>query len=777
MTCRPIFKAIALLFLLLCGAGIAGAATVKRPAQPTNLTVKALGVNSFLLKWKDNASNEVGWEIRVALKGKKPQRFLLLPTANITAYTLVLGNELPGKELDFQLAAYNYNGATEQLSKVTPIVTVKALSPSTFGAPSKFTATAIDDSRIRLVWKDNATSEHGYQLEYRPSSSKKWLAMPTAQPGKSFKMVVAGFSPATAYQFRVRAFKGNPVKFTAHAEVAKTKTLPFQPPTDLVATSESDGKVSFKWKNRSSLEAGFEIEFKTGTANFAPVGTVPANSTSADPVQFQFNTDYSFRMRAYRFEGTTRITSGYSNTVVLKSSLPAKPTALAGTATSDSAVNLTWKDASVRETGYEILYREVGAPTFSSAMAGANAQAFTVTNLSSAITYEFRVSAVVNGFFGNRVATSDYQTVQVRTKDGVTGDLSPLLSIGVPFSYQIQLTNTDLLTGVNVTGLPDDLTYNPTTRTISGTVDHDGTFVVTITATFSDGTTSVRTLNVRTTTPPVITAPFESQTVAVGGSSVVPVTGKFSDPDTASAARFGTTSGQFDIIFFPTAAPQTVDNFIDYMDAGEYDNMFFHRAPTDFVVQGGGYKYTAEAGFSKVTPFAPVQNEPGISNLRGTVAMAKIGGQPNSATSEWFVNLKDNSGPPPALDTQNGGFTVFGRVPAAGMVVIDKIKNLPIGNYDIPVGAETVSLEDVPMDATSAPEVLDPEKLVRIVSAGPAPILTYEVVSQHPATATASVTGTDITITGVATGSTTIKVKATDLDGNSVTQNIPVTIP
>lgn len=775
MTCRTFFRAILLFFL--CAAGIAGAATVNAPAQPSNFTVKALGVNSFLLKWKDNSTNEAGWEIRVALKGKKPQRFLLVPAPNTTSYIMTLGNELPGKSLDFQLAAYNYNGAIEQLSKVSSLVTVKALSPSTFKAPASFTATAVDDGQIRLAWKDNATSEHGYQVEYRPSSSSKWWSLASTQPGKSFNFSAKGFLPATTYYFRVRGFKGNPAKFTPYTAVAKVKTPAFQPPSELTAKVEGEGAVSFQWKDLSSLESGFELEYKKETDDYKPVGTVPANATFADPVQFDYDTAYTFRMRSYRFDGVTKVYSSYSNTVAVRSTPLNPPANLAGTAASDVAVNLTWRDASARDTGCEILYREVGATAFSSAIAGAGVQAFTISNLASATTYEFRVSAVVNGFFGNRIATSAYQTVQVRTKDGVTGDLSPLLSVGVPFSYQIQVSNAALLTGVTVTGLPDGLTFDPATRTISGTVGHDGTFVLTVTATFSDGTTSVRSLNVKTTTPPVIAASFGSQTVAVGASSVVPVTGKFSDPDTASAARFETTSGQFDIIFFPHAAPKTVDNFIDYMDAGEYDNMFFHRAPANFVVQGGGYKYTAGSGFSKVNHFAPVPNEPGISNLRGTVAMAKFGGQPDSATSEWFVNVKDNSGPPPALDTQNGGFTVFGRVPAAGMVVIDKIKDLPVANYPITVGAETVPLEDVPIDGTSAPAVLDPAKLVRILSAGPAPILTYSVVSQHPAIATASASGTDITITGVATGSTTIQVKATDLDGNSVTQNIPVTVP
>lgn len=145
-------------------------------------------------------------------------------------------------------------------------------------------------------------------------------------------------------------------------------------------------------------------------------------------------------------------------------------------------------------------------------------------------------------------------------------------------------------------------------------------------------------------------------------------------------ACFTTNMGQFCIELFETQTPITTANFIRYIDSDAYTNGIFHRSIPDFVIQGGGFKIADAASgksLAAVNTFAPIVNEFKISNTRGTVAMAKIAGNPNSATSQWFVNLDDNSA---NLDNQNGGFTVFGRVILDGMTVFDAIAKLKIAN-------------------------------------------------------------------------------------------------
>ena len=150
----------------------------------------------------------------------------------------------------------------------------------------------------------------------------------------------------------------------------------------------------------------------------------------------------------------------------------------------------------------------------------------------------------------------------------------------------------------------------------------------------------------------------------------------------ATMVRLFTVLGPVDIELFDTAAPATVANFLGYVRSGAYDHSFIHRSLPGFVVQGGGYTWVeGGAGPVKVPAGPPVVNEFSAtrSNLRATVAMAKVGATPptpasiNSATTEWFFNLANNAG---NLDNQNGGFTVFGRVTAPGMAVVDGIAAL-----------------------------------------------------------------------------------------------------
>ena len=147
--------------------------------------------------------------------------------------------------------------------------------------------------------------------------------------------------------------------------------------------------------------------------------------------------------------------------------------------------------------------------------------------------------------------------------------------------------------------------------------------------------------------------------------------------------RFETTLGDFTVELFDKEAPGTVENFLKYIDNEFFDGTIFHRVVPGFVIQGGGF--TEDMNQKKTQP--PIKNEAdnGLKNERGTLSMARTS-DVNSATSQFFVNLKDNE----FLDHQRGnfGYAVFARV-AAGMDVIDKIAGVETGRRrgfdDVPV--------------------------------------------------------------------------------------------
>jgi len=188
----------------------------------------------------------------------------------------------------------------------------------------------------------------------------------------------------------------------------------------------------------------------------------------------------------------------------------------------------------------------------------------------------------------------------------------------------------------------------------------------------------------------------------------LPLAGRFDDTAvTGTVVRFGTNANspfdQFFVELFDAegpgrsrTTPVTAANFLRYVDAGRYANTFIHRSAPGFVIQSGGYALAP--GLPHIETFEPIVNEFGTSNTRGTIAMAKVdaaapGGGPDSATSEWFVNLVDNSA---NLDGQNGGFTVFGRVLGSGLALFDAIAaELP--RYDIRATFNNAALDTTPL--------------------------------------------------------------------------------
>jgi cyclophilin family peptidyl-prolyl cis-trans isomerase len=204
--------------------------------------------------------------------------------------------------------------------------------------------------------------------------------------------------------------------------------------------------------------------------------------------------------------------------------------------------------------------------------------------------------------------------------------------------------------------------------------------------------------------------------------------------------------------------PATVANFLAYADAGRYTNTIIHRSVPGFVVQGGGFALS-ESGqplVDSIPQFDPVVNEPGNTNVRGTLAMAKLGGDPDSATNQFFVSLADNSG---NLDAQNGGFTAFGRVLGNGMELVDTVASLPRYNFGAP-------FDELPAIGLDDPDNVTQENLVTITSVSRVGDLVYTAASSDPGVAGVAIAdegGLALSLVSGATGTATITVRATSV--------------
>ncbi len=140
-------------------------------------------------------------------------------------------------------------------------------------------------------------------------------------------------------------------------------------------------------------------------------------------------------------------------------------------------------------------------------------------------------------------------------------------------------------------------------------------------------------------------------------------------PAQAQKVRLATSMGDIVVELDAEKAPKSVDNFLRYVKAGHYDGVIFHRVIDNFMVQTGGYR----PDLSEKPTRAPIALEvgKGLSNVRGSLAMARTG-DPNSATSQFFINVGDNI----RLDEVGGGYAVFGKV-VEGMDVVDQIRTVP----------------------------------------------------------------------------------------------------
>lgn len=239
---------------------------------------------------------------------------------------------------------------------------------------------------------------------------------------------------------------------------------------------------------------------------------------------------------------------------------------------------------------------------------------------------------------------------------------------------------------------------------------------------------------------------------------------------TNQVVRFSTSSGIINVEMLPQYAPNHVTNFLNYVNAGAYTNTIIHRsaifqgvASTPAIIQGGGYLATGYPP-PAIAKNAPVALEVNAANSRGTLAAARTS-SPNSATSEWYFNVIDNTttlGP-----SNGGGYTVFGRALGGSLPVIDSIAafprysggsftEIPLRNY---TGGNPNANTYILVNSITPVSIYPGDSALSV--------LTFSTTTNNAAVATSTLNASTLTVTpGGQAGTASISVRATDSNGN-----------
>jgi cyclophilin family peptidyl-prolyl cis-trans isomerase len=285
---------------------------------------------------------------------------------------------------------------------------------------------------------------------------------------------------------------------------------------------------------------------------------------------------------------------------------------------------------------------------------------------------------------------------------------------------------------------------------------------------------------------PALLQPLPAQSLSPGGAAVmIDLRNYFGLPGVSRTqfALFETVLGRFSVELRNDVAPRHAANFLTYAQAGDYNNSFFHRAASfdgtgrSSIVQGGGFRTPLATDIPRR---APVPLEYNLANARGTLAAARSQNV-DSATSEWFFNVIDNS---TTLGQANGGgYTVFGRVLGTGMTVVDAIAALPIVNASgtpdpnqlfgmLPVrnytGGQPAEANVVIVNAIT-PATLFPTGAGRSV-------LELAVQNSAPSVVTTQLSGSTLTMTPVGPGTASVTVRAIDTNGNPAEGTFAVSV-
>ena len=412
-------------------------ATTLTIATPTNLRATVASTTQINLSWTDNSDNEANFRVSRRLSTATTWSTVATLAANTASYQDT--GLTPSTTYVYAVVAVHPNGEIATSASVTATTSASALI-----APTNLAATTYNSNQVDLSWTDNTSSETGYRiLRRRTSSTSTTLELVTTIAANSTLYSVTGLNSSTGYTFAVAAVNAAGAVATSGTVTATTTANPMIAPTGLSAVAISGTQINLAWTDASSDETGFRVLRRPNNSSSSSntpwtiVTTTAANATSYENTGLSAATSYTYAVASVNAIGDFAI-SAVANATTLSTGLTA-PGNLNARAFSDTRVDLTWTDTTVAETGYRVTRKLTSgsAALVTVATLAANATSYSDTGLTASTGYTYAVVA-----FDATAGSASSRNVNVTTRAELI--LAPSALVATPFnSNQVDLTWTD----------------------------------------------------------------------------------------------------------------------------------------------------------------------------------------------------------------------------------------------------------------------------------------------------------------------------------------------
>jgi hypothetical protein len=560
-----------------------GTVVATPPAAPTSLSATAASTSAINLSWSDTTGDATGYYVE-----RSPDDSTWTQVGSTTSTTYQDTGLSAGTTYYYRIQAYN-GGGDSSFTSVASAATQSA-APT---APTSLLATATSTSAISLSWTDNSNNETGFYVERSPDNST-WTQIATLNANVT-TYNDSSLSSATTYYYRVRAYNAGGNSAYTNTSSATTQTTPPNTPSTLAATAVSTTEIDLAWTDNSN-QTGFYIERSPDNSTWTQIAST--TSTSYHDTGLSSATTYYYRICAYNAGGDSSYTSVSSATT--QTPVPNAPTTLLATATSTSAISLSWTDNSSNETGFYVERSPDDSSWTQIASLGANVTTYNDSSLSSATTYYYRVRAYNAG--GN----SAYTNVSSATTQTPAPGVPTAFSATAVSTTEIDLAWTDNSnqTGFYIERSPDNSTWTQIGST-TATSYHDTslasstTFYYRVRAYNAGGDSAYTSAMSATTLTPIPAAPT---TLVATANSTTQITIGWTDNSSNETGFYIERSPDNSTW---TQIASVAANSTSYINTGlSASTAYYYRVRA--YNAGGDSAYTNVANATTLTPIAAV---------------------------------------------------------------------------------------------------------------------------------------------------------------------------